>query len=258
SFRWVQFSSTRASSRTMGSRRDCRIFIGNLPQDVTQRDLEDIFEKYGHICYTDIKFTRGVPFAFIEFDDPRDARDAVRGRDGYSFDGCRLRVELTRGVGPRGPGGRPLYAAEQMSPRRRAPPPRRSGYRVVISGLPASGSWQDLKDHMREAGDICYADISKDGTGVVEYISYDDMKYAVRRLDGTKFKSHEGEASYIRVREASSRSRSRSRHRSVSRSHSRSRSPRVSRDSPRYNATRSASRSRSMSASPKLNRRILY
>lgn len=80
----------------------------------------------------------------------RDARDAVRGRDGYSFDGCRLRVELTRGVGPRGPGGRPLYAAEQMSPRRRAPPPRRSGYRVVISGLPASGSWQDLKVHRLE------------------------------------------------------------------------------------------------------------
>ncbi|VDM29160.1 unnamed protein product [Toxocara canis] len=128
----------------MGSRRECRIFIGNLPPDVTQRDLEDIFDKYGHICYTDIKFTRGVPFAFIEFDDPRDARDAVRGRDGYDFDGCRLRVELTRGVGPRGPGGRPLYAPD-TSPRRRAPPPRRSGYRVVISGLPPSGSWQDLK-----------------------------------------------------------------------------------------------------------------
>uniref|UniRef100_F1L925 Splicing factor, arginine/serine-rich 3 n=1 Tax=Ascaris suum TaxID=6253 RepID=F1L925_ASCSU len=193
--------------------------------------------------------TRRTILSFIEFDDPRDARDAVRGRDGYSFDGCRLRVELTRGVGPRGPGGRPLYAAEQMSPRRRAPPPRRSGYRVVISGLPASGSWQDLKDHMREAGDICYAEVSKDGTGVVEYINYDDMKYAVRKLDDTKFKSHEGETSYIRVREASSRSRSRSRHRSISRS--RSRSPRASRDSPHYSATRSASRSRSMSASPR-------
>lgn len=44
---------------------------------------------------------------------------------------------------------------------------------------------------MREAGDICYAEVSKDGTGVVEYINYDDMKYAVRKLDDTKFKSHE-------------------------------------------------------------------
>lgn len=74
----------------------------------------------------------------------RDARDAVYGRDGYDFNGCRIRVELTRGVGPRGPGGRPLYGPDPRSPRR-GPPPRRSGYRVIVSGLPDTGSWQDLK-----------------------------------------------------------------------------------------------------------------
>jgi len=58
-------------------------------------------------------------------------------------------------------------------------------------GLPKSGSWQDLKDHMREAGDVCYADVYKDGTGVVEFLRYEDMKYAARKLDDTKFRSHE-------------------------------------------------------------------
>jgi len=58
-------------------------------------------------------------------------------------------------------------------------------------GLPASGSWQDLKDHMREAGDVCYADVTKDGRGVVEFLHYDDMKYAARKLDNSKFRSHE-------------------------------------------------------------------
>lgn len=62
---------------------------------------------------------------------------------------------------------------------------------TVYSGLPPSGSWQDLKDHMREAGDVCYADVYRDGSGVVEYLKYDDMKYALRKLDDTKFKSHE-------------------------------------------------------------------
>lgn len=57
--------------------------------------------------------------------------------------------------------------------------------------MPPTGSWQDLKDHMREAGNVCYADVFKDGTGVVEFIRYDDMKYAVRNLDDTKFRSHE-------------------------------------------------------------------
>lgn len=48
-----------------------------------------------------------------------------------------------------------------------------------------------FKDHMRDAGDICYADVYRDGTGVVEYTNYEDMKYALRKLDDTKFKSHE-------------------------------------------------------------------
>ncbi|KAL4002872.1 Serine/arginine-rich splicing factor 1 [Acanthocheilonema viteae] len=233
----------------MAGRRDCRVFVGNLPSDVKQRDLEDIFYKYGRINFIDIKFTRDIPFAFIEFDDPRDARDAVQGRDGYDFDGCRIRVELTRGVGPRGPGGRPLYGPDPRSPRR-GPPPRRSGYRVIVSGLPDTGSWQDLKDHMRDAGEICYADVFRDGTGVVEYTNYEDMKYALRKLDDTKFKSHEGEVTYIRVKEGNANSPNRLR--------SRSYTPRRTRSSPKYSPARSASRSRSRSSLSRSRSRTSY
>ena len=60
-----------------------------------------------------------------------------------------------------------------------------------VVGLPPTGSWQDLKDHMREAGDVCFADVYKDGTGACEYVRYEDMKYALKKLDDTKFKSHE-------------------------------------------------------------------
>lgn len=62
---------------------------------------------------------------------------------------------------------------------------------LLPAGLPPTGSWQDLKDHMREAGDVCYADVYKDGTGVVEFLRYEDMKYAVKKLDDSKFRSHE-------------------------------------------------------------------
>ena len=61
----------------------------------------------------------------------------------------------------------------------------------MVTGLPPTGSWQDLKDHMREAGDVCYSDVFKDGSGVVEYMRREDMKYALKKLDDTKFKSHE-------------------------------------------------------------------
>lgn len=70
-----------------------------------------------------------------------DAEDAVKYRDGYDIDGYRLRVEFTRGVGPRGPGGRPLHGEDDRGGRgdfrRRSPkaaPPRRTGYRVLVTG----------------------------------------------------------------------------------------------------------------------------
>ncbi len=62
---------------------------------------------------------------------------------------------------------------------------------MQVSGLPSTGSWQDLKDHMREAGDVCFADVSSDGTGTVEYSRYEDMKHAIKTLDDSRFKSHE-------------------------------------------------------------------
>ncbi|XP_075760906.1 LOW QUALITY PROTEIN: serine/arginine-rich splicing factor 1 [Pelodiscus sinensis] len=196
---------------------DCRIYVGNLPPDIRTKDIEDVFYKYGAIRDIDLKNRRGgPPFAFVEFEDPRDAEDAVYGRDGYDYDGYRLRVEFPRsgrGTGRGGGGG-----GGGGAPRGRyGPPSRRSEYRVIVSGLPPSGSWQDLKDHMREAGDVCYADVFRDGTGVVEFVRKEDMTYAVRKLDNTKFRSHEGETAYIRVKVDGPRSPSygRSRSRSV-------------------------------------------
>lgn len=224
---------------------ECRIYVGNLPPDIRRQDVEDVFLKYGSIRDVDLKNRRGgPPFAFVEFDDSRDAEDAVHGRDGYDYDGYRLRVEFprnsTRGWS-RGPGG------AAGAPRRGyGPPSRRSEYRVVVSGLPPSGSWQDLKDHMREAGDVCFADMLRGGTGVVEYVRKEDMNYAVHKLDGTKFRSHEGETSYIRVKLDGAGGRSPS---YGSRSRSRSYSPQRGRNSPRYSPRRSPSRSRSRSRS---------
>ncbi|XP_068571683.1 serine/arginine-rich splicing factor 1A isoform X2 [Cebidichthys violaceus] len=168
---------------------DCRIYVGNLPPDIRTKDVEDVFYKYGTIRDIDLKNRRGgPPFAFIEFEDPRDADDAVYGRDGYDYDGYRLRVEFPRS----GRGSRGGFGGIGGAPRGRyGPPSRRSEYRVIVSGLPQSGSWQDLKDHMREAGDVCYADVFRDGTGVVEFVRKEDMTYAVRKLDNTKFRSHE-------------------------------------------------------------------
>ncbi|GAB2231250.1 hypothetical protein Drorol1_Dr00027539 [Drosera rotundifolia] len=115
---------------------------------------------------------------------------------------------------------------------------RRSEYRVIVTGLPKSVSWQDLKDHMCRAGDVCFSQIFNDdaGTnGIVDYISYDDMKNAIRKLDDSEFRNAFGRA-YVRVKEykgstSKSCSRSPARSRSYSRSCSKSPSRRHSRGS---------------------------
>lgn len=234
---------------------DNRIYIGNLPTDVRVKDIEDLFYKYGKIRYIELKNKRGPPFAFIEFEDSLDAEDSIRGRDGYNFDGYKLRVELQKGS--RG------SMAKSFVPRG-GPPTKRSDYRCIVSGLPPTGSWQDVKDHMRVAGNVCYADVFRDGTGVVEFIYYDDMKYAVKHLDDTKFRSHEGETSYINVKAdyskkrslSRSHSRSRSRSSSAPRRNNRRRSMENERESPSYSPVkRSRSRSRSYDDRHKSSRR---
>ncbi|XP_023344004.1 serine/arginine-rich splicing factor 1B [Eurytemora carolleeae] len=230
---------------------DRRVYVGNLPPDIRSKDIQDLFHKYGEIAFIDLKNRRGPPFAFVEFEEPRDAEDAVHARDGYDYDGYRLRVEF-----PKGGGGSFRAGAGGGRSGGRGPPARRSKYRVLVTGLPASGSWQDLKDHMREAGDVCFSDTFKDGSGAVEYLRYEDMKYALKKLDDTKFKSHEGETSYVRVKEdigGGDRDRGSDRRRR-SPSRSRSRSRKMSRASPTYSPVRrrrSYTKSRSRSESSK-------
>ncbi|XP_024032483.1 serine/arginine-rich splicing factor SR30-like, partial [Morus notabilis] len=132
--------------------------------------------QYGPIVDIDLKVPPRPPgYAFVEFEDPRDAEDAINGRDGYNFDGCCLRVELAHG-GRGYSSSADRYSSYSSSSRGVS---RRSDYRVLVTGLPSSASWQDLKDHMRRVGDVCFSQVFRDRrgmTGIVDYTNYDDMK----------------------------------------------------------------------------------
>ncbi|KAF0927683.1 hypothetical protein E2562_035601 [Oryza meyeriana var. granulata] len=180
------------------SRRNSRtIYVGNLPGDVREREVEDLFYKYGHIVDIDLKIPPRPPgYAFVEFENPHDAQDAIYGRDGYDFDGHRLRVELAHGG--RGPS---FDRSSSYSSAGRRGASRRTDYRVMVTGLPSSASWQDLKDHMRRAGDVCFSDVYREAgatIGIVDYTNYEDMKQAIRKLDDSEFRNAFSRA-YIRV-----------------------------------------------------------
>ncbi|KOM39463.1 hypothetical protein LR48_Vigan03g284500 [Vigna angularis] len=266
------------------SRRSSRtVYVGNLPGDIREREVEDLFLKYGHITHIDLKVPPRPPgYAFVEFEDAQDAEDAIRGRDGYDFDGHRLRVEPAHGG--RGHSSSRDRHSSHSNGRAGRGVSRRSEYRgvyifeifiafhnsqmwlfqslhhgqfgngspafgtpwgamVLVTGLPSSASWQDLKDHMRKAGDVCFSQVFHDGrgtTGIVDYTNYDDMKYAIKKLDDSEFRNAFSKG-FVRVREYDSR-RDSSRSPSRGPSHSRGRS---------YSRSRSYSRDRSQSKSPK-------
>ncbi|OWR43431.1 arginine/serine-rich splicing factor 7 [Danaus plexippus plexippus] len=84
---------------------DCKVYVGDLGNNASKPELEDAFSYYGPL--RNVWVARNPPgFAFVEFEDPRDAEDAIRGLDGRTICGRRARVEMSnggRGYGGRGP-----------------------------------------------------------------------------------------------------------------------------------------------------------
>ncbi|XP_017886115.1 RNA-binding protein 1-like isoform X1 [Ceratina calcarata] len=101
----------------------CKVYVGNLGNSASKHEIESAFSKYGPL--RNVWVARNPPgFAFVEFEDPRDAEDAVRGLDGTRCCGTRVRVEMSSGRSRRGGGGRrpgPRYSrSRSRSPRRRS------------------------------------------------------------------------------------------------------------------------------------------
>jgi len=117
---------------------DCKVYVGNLGNNGNKTELERSFGYYGPL--RSVWVARNPPgFAFVEFEDPRDATDAVRELDGRTLCGCRVRVELsngekrsrTRGAPPswsRRPRDRDDYRRGGRSPPARRRSPRRRSF----------------------------------------------------------------------------------------------------------------------------------
>lgn len=108
----------------MGRSQDStRVYIGNLPDTCSQKEVENEFEKFGKILSCELKKTvSGTAFAFMEFEDARDAQDAIKEKDGTEYMGRRIRVET------------PFSSKDEpRGSRRRGPaPPRRGRYIVEV------------------------------------------------------------------------------------------------------------------------------
>jgi len=198
-----------------------RVYVGNLPEDVRKSELEDLFQDFKPDEINLPRQSHG--FAFLIFDDPRDADDAIIDMDGARFCGRRIRVEQAGKFA--GGGGGSRYSRgdgrgydrgyyRDSSPRYRRERSRPAGrYRLLLEDLPRDASWQDLKrisdffravsllsrirrllkwyDFARENG--CPPPLNTDVTfrdgntiGLLEFDSRMELDEAIRTLDNQK------------------------------------------------------------------------
>lgn len=111
-----------------------RLFVGNLPYNTTEAELREHFSAVGPLTYvhlpTDRESGRPRGFAFVEFDNPAQAEEAVRRFNNQMFKGRPIAVNEARAREDR-----PRTGAPPRPPLSRSgPPPAYSPERPPASG----------------------------------------------------------------------------------------------------------------------------
>ena len=85
-----------------------KLYVGNLPYETTESDLQTLFEGAGQVSTINIVRDRATGqargFAFVEMHDVDGARRAISELDKHQFGGRNLTVNEAKPMAPRGNG----------------------------------------------------------------------------------------------------------------------------------------------------------
>jgi RNA recognition motif-containing protein len=86
-----------------------KLYVGNLPYQTTEDDLQALFESAGQVASVSIVRDRATGqargFGFVEMSDSEGAQRAISELDRREFGGRNLTVNEARPMAPRGNGG---------------------------------------------------------------------------------------------------------------------------------------------------------
>jgi RNA recognition motif-containing protein len=85
-----------------------KLYVGNLPYEATESDLQTLFEGSGQVASVNIVRDRATGqargFAFVEMADVESARKAISELDKHQYGGRSLTVNEAKPMAPRGGG----------------------------------------------------------------------------------------------------------------------------------------------------------
>ena len=86
-----------------------KLYVGNLPYETTEADLQTLFEAAGAVSTINIVRDRATGqargFAFVDMSDAEGARRAISELDKHQFGGRSLTVNEAKPMAPRDGGG---------------------------------------------------------------------------------------------------------------------------------------------------------
>ncbi len=88
------------------------IYVGNLPYNVTEDELKELFSEFGEVSTVNIitdKFSgQSKGFGFVEMPNDSEAEEAIKSLDGSELKGRNIKVNQAKPRGER-PQRRPGY-----------------------------------------------------------------------------------------------------------------------------------------------------
>lgn len=177
-----------------------RVYVGNLPWSVTWRDLKDHMIQAGDVLRADVITGydgRSKGCGIVEYATAEEASGSVAALNNTDLMGRQIFVredrEASRGnynKGGEGGGG----GGGGNNARGEREPCLEGGKSVYVGNLAYEVAWQDLKDHMRQAGEVVYAEVMtghdgrSKGCGLVEFATPDGAADAIINLNDTDLK----------------------------------------------------------------------
>lgn len=197
-----------ASEFAKQSKRENRVYVGNLSYDVKYRDLMEFMRGAGEVLFAEVLVTpTGVSkgCGIVEFASQEDAQRAIRELSEQPLLGRPVFIREDRETESRF-GATPVPGKIGMAMAGQglhaAPPPRppshnyfgntgaNPGNQLYVGNLPYQAGWQDLKDLFRSAGNIIRADINigadgrPKGSGTVIFETAKDAAQAISMYNG--------------------------------------------------------------------------